>query len=253
MKAVAFDLWETLITDSPEAARLQEERRLRRLGELLAEARLELEPGQVEAAYRHTWNRCWELYWSRDRDIPSRTQIVHLLEQLVSDPAQLGEPLIEALEEAYVAAAAETLPSPVEGALSAIEGLRGRYRLGLVCNTGRTPGRVLRAVLQQLGMIDAFEVMVFSNEHGECKPLGSIFARLHEGLGVPAPETVFVGDNLYSDVWGAQQAGMRAVHFDPPVRGHAVGPATREVGPVTPDATIRSLSELPAVLERWSR
>jgi hypothetical protein len=44
---------------------------------------------------------------------------------------------------------------------------------------------------------------------------------------------------------------MRAVHFDNPNRGQAIGPWTREVGPITPDATIRSLRELPPLLEGW--
>jgi len=96
------------------------------------------------------------------------------------------------------------------------------YRLGLISNTGRTPGSALRQILQRLGLSEVLDAMVFSNEHGHCKPVPSIFEELRSALGVEFEEMLFVGDNLYVDVHGAQSAGMRAVHFVPRVRGTAV-------------------------------
>lgn len=253
MDAVAFDLWETLITDTPDAARRQESRRLAAIERLLADAGAPQPRERIEAAYRHTWRVCHDLYWSRDRDIPPRTQIEHMLEHLLSGGAALDEELVAALEHAYAFAAAEDLPELVEGAADAVREIGEAVPLGLISNTGRTPGWVLREILRRLGIGGAFRAMVFSNEHGECKPLPSIFENLRAALGVPAERIVFVGDNLYADVWGAKEFGMRAVHFDNPKRGQAIGPMTRQVGPITPDATIRSLRELPPLLERWRR
>ncbi|HEU5162823.1 MAG TPA: HAD family hydrolase [Thermoanaerobaculia bacterium] len=253
MDAVAFDLWETLITDTPRASRLQEDRRLAAMERLLREAGRPHARESIEAAYRHTWHRCHELYWSQDRDIPPRRQIEHMLEHLLGESDPLEEPLVAAIEHAYAFAAAQDLPELVDGAADVVAALGARYPLGLISNTGRTPGWVLREVLRKLGLADAFRVLVFSNEHGECKPVRSIFETLRTALGIPAGRIVFVGDNLYADVWGAQQAGMRAVHFDNPARGQAIGPLTREVGPIAPHATIRSLRELPALLEEWER
>lgn len=252
MRAVAFDLWETLITDSHEAARRQERLRLDGIRAALRTAGFEPDDARLEAAYRHTWTRCQELYWSQDRDIPSRTQIAHLIEHLLPTGDPLEEAVLEAIEHAYVRPAMDHLPELVDGASEVIEQLRGKFALGLISNTGRTPGWVLREVLQRLGVVEAFRVMVFSNEHGGCKPLASIFEKLREGLDLPAEQIVFVGDNLYADVWGAQQAGMRAVHFDPPARGCAIGPPTGKVGSVEPHAAIRSLRELPALLAAWA-
>lgn len=252
MRALAFDLWETIITDTPETALRQQHERLARMSAVLAAAGHEISPETLESAYRHTWTRCNELYWSRDLDIPSRTQILHMLEPLFGEQ-EVPEALISALEDAYTRAAIEHLPELVDGAAEILHRFRPHCRIGLVSNTGRTPGNVLRSVLDRLGLGGMFDVVVFSNEHGECKPLPSIFRRLREGLGVEASEVVFVGDNLFSDVWGAKQAGMRAIHFDPPTRGTAVGPATRHVGEVVPDARITSLRQLPSILEEWTR
>jgi putative hydrolase of the HAD superfamily len=114
----------------------------------------------------------------------------------------------------------------------------------LISNTGRTPGSALRRVLSSLGLAPSIDVMVFSNEHGFCKPQTSIFDELRRGLGVEYGEMMFVGDNLYADVHGAQRVGMRAVHFHPPVKGEAVAAHVDHGLEITPDAVITSLREL---------
>jgi FMN phosphatase YigB (HAD superfamily) len=90
--------------------------------------------------------------------------------------------------------------------------------------------------------------MVFSNEHGECKPQPSIFEQLRSALAVRYDEMLFIGDNLYVDVYGAKRCGMRAIHFIPPMRGTAVAPAV-EVE-VVADATVSRLHDLLPLLER---
>jgi HAD superfamily hydrolase (TIGR01662 family) len=245
LKAVGFDLWETLITDTPEQSREQERLRLERMESILAERGLGATAERIERAYRTIWQRCHDLYWSADVDIPCRRQIEHLLEELGLDPASFDPAALDALEEAYARAAVEILPSTVEGAREVVAELKSRgYRVGLISNTGRTPGSALREVLEQLDLAPHIDAMVFSNEHGACKPQASIFASLREALGVDYEEMLFVGDNLYVDVHGAQRCGMRGVHFIPRVRGTAVAPHVDHGLAIVADATIRDLREL---------
>jgi putative hydrolase of the HAD superfamily len=238
LRAVGFDLWETLITDTPDLSRAQERLRLERMAKILGQT-----PDAIERAYRDLWHRCHELYWSRDRDIPCRTQIDHFLEELEVDP--FDEPAMQELEHAYALAAVEVLPSVVPGALDVVRELkRSGYALGLISNTGRTPGYALRTILERLGFAEFFDALVFSNEHGECKPQRSIFEALRRSLNVGFDEMLFVGDNLYVDVHGAQQCGMAAVHFVPQQRGTAVAPAVVHENVIEPVATIRDLRDL---------
>jgi putative hydrolase of the HAD superfamily len=238
LKAVGFDLWETLITDTPDLSRAQERLRLERLAKILGQT-----PDAIERAYRDLWHRCHELYWSRDRDIPCRTQIDHFLEELAVDP--FDEPAMQELEHAYALAAVEILPSVIPGALDVVRELKHRgYALGLISNTGRTPGYALRTILERLGFAEFFDALVFSNEHGECKPQRSIFEALRQSLDVGFDEMLFVGDNLYVDVHGAQQCGIAAVHFVPQQRGTAVSPPVDHDHVVEPVATIRDLRDV---------
>lgn len=247
VSAVAFDLWETILTNSSEATRIQKSLRVARIAEALASNAIEVDPAVVEKAHTAVWTRCHELYWSRDLDIPTSTQIEHLLEAL--DAGHRSE-LVEALEEIYAGAMLEHPPSLVSGAREILQWCRGNgLRIGLVSNTGRTPGRVLRTLLERLEVASSFDAMIFSNEVGWCKPRPEIFARLTEMLGVDPEETVFVGDNPHADVAGAAAAGMRAILFDPPIRGTAHAPIPAEACPLQPWLRIERLRELPEHLE----
>jgi putative hydrolase of the HAD superfamily len=251
LKAIAFDLWETLITDTPELSRQQERLRLSRMEEILTAGGHGALADRIEHAYRALWQRCQALSGSADRDVSCRTQIEHFFEALGLDHAHIDERTLADLEHAYAHAALEILPATVPGAREMLEAIRERgFGVGLISNTGRTPGSVLRGILDQLGLGSMIDVMVFSNEHGHCKPTPSIFEELRRGLNVQFEELVFVGDNLYADVHGAQRCGMRAVHFDPPVRGTAVAPPVAHGLTIVPDARVTHLAELPAVLER---
>ena len=249
LKAVAFDLWETLITDTPEVSRQQERLRIDRMEGILRERGFNAAADQIERAYRSLWHRCHELYWSSDLDIPCRRQIEHFLEELGVDAHAFDEPTLARLEHVYANAALEILPLPVAGASRVLEDLKQRgFSIGLISNTGRTPGYVLRDILDRLGLAASIDAMVFSNEHGECKPRKSIFENLRNALGVAYDEMVFVGDNLYVDVFGAQSCGIRAIHFAPPVRGTAIAPPVEHPHEIVPQAVITSLDELPALL-----
>ncbi len=251
IKAIAFDLWETLITEDAQTARRQERLRLDRIEQVLVARGQSHSADRIENAYRKLWHRCHELYWSEDRDVPCRRQVEHFLEGLGLDPASFDEASLDEIEHAYAHAALDILPQAVAGANETLAHIRKQeLPIGLISNTGRTPGYVLRKILDRLGLAQSIDVMVFSNEHGECKPRVSIFEQLRAGLGVEYQEMMFVGDNLYVDVYGAQRCGMRGIHFIPEQRGTAVAPPVELDFTITPDATIHTLSELPEVIER---
>jgi len=98
------------------------------------------------------------------------------------------------------------------------------------------------------GVYDLIDGDVYTSEIPWTKPSPRAFASAMESLGLRDPaRCVYVGDRLYDDVWGAQQAGMRAVHIPlstiPSTQvGHTEG---------TPDGVIHALAELPDLLATW--
>lgn len=95
--------------------------------------------------------------------------------------------------------------------LPALEALRTRkLRTGVVSNfDGRLPG-----LLDELGLGQWFDAVVWSSDVGAAKPARAIFLEAVRRLGVAPAEAVHVGDDPDADVAGAERAGMRVIQLD---------------------------------------
>ncbi|AZE14272.1 2-haloalkanoic acid dehalogenase [Pseudomonas chlororaphis subsp. aureofaciens] len=116
-----------------------------------------------------------------------------------------------------------------------LEALANHFALGVVTNGN--------ADVRRLGLADYFKFALCAEDIGIAKPDARLF---HEALqrGEATPDTaVHIGDHPGDDIAGAQQAGLRAIWFNPAGK---VWEAER-----LPDAEIRSLTELPKLLARW--
>ncbi len=85
------------------------------------------------------------------------------------------------------------------------------FVLGVVSNAD---GRVA-ALLQELDLHGAFDVIVDSFHVGVEKPDPAIFALALDALDAPASTSLYVGDLYTVDVLGARAAGMHAALLDP--------------------------------------
>ncbi|MBI2081104.1 MAG: HAD family hydrolase [candidate division NC10 bacterium] len=244
LAAVTFDCWQTLIAD--DEATEGQARRLRITGcrEALERGGVAVGETAVAAAYDAAGEALATL-WASGRDVSTEAQVRLLLGRL--DGALAGEPparLLRDLAAAYAAPVLEALPSPCDGAAEALAWVAARgLRLGLICNTGRTPGRTLRPALARRHMLRYLHACTFSDEVGLRKPDPRLFHATLGALEVAADAAVHVGDDPVADVAGAKRVGMRAVYL-------CRKSGTRQAAEA--DATIRSLRELPAVLAAWA-
>ena len=87
------------------------------------------------------------------------------------------------------------------------------YRLGLLTN--RENVERLHVLLKQLQLLDLFDLVLASGEVGIQKPDPAIFTIALERMGANAGASLYVGDNYWADVVGAQRAGVTPVLFDP--------------------------------------
>lgn len=259
LEAVTFDFWETLAEDSGENLRRTRDLRIDGLRDVLRGAGLDRPRAAFEAAHDEAGRRIAAV-WGTGKDVGTRGQVAILLEGLdPSLPGAVGGDVWPGLEEVYATPALRFPPAVRPGSDRALWALRDRgIRIGLISNTGRTPGRVLRILLQRAGLLEHFEALTFSDEAGIRKPDPRIFRWTLNKLGVRPEQAAHVGDDLHADVAGAQAAGLRGVHVvngagapapDPTDRTPSVDPG----GPaaVTADAAIRSFDELLAVLQSF--
>lgn len=115
---------------------------------------------------------------------------------------------------------------------------RARMPLALITNGASD---TQRDKLRSLGIEDRFDAVVISGDVGIAKPDPSLFELALDKLAVRREHAWHVGDNLATDVAGAQAAGLTAVWLNR--RG-----LSRSAGDPEPDFEIRSLSDLLALL-----
>jgi len=129
------------------------------------------------------------------------------------------------------------LPDVIE----CLEKLSGHYRLGIIANQ---PSHV-RDAMKRDGLDAFFEVWGVSDDVGIEKPDPRLFSHVLYVAGVAPPRAAMVGDRLDYDVRPAHIAGMRTVWM---LRGEAPDePTPAQLAEA--DASVRSLAELPGVLE----
>lgn len=101
------------------------------------------------------------------------------------------------------------IPAEARSLLSTLK--EAGFILGVVSNRGN-------AFNEELNLFDLAHFFHFTLAGGEVqsyKPEAGIFAEALRRAGTSAHETMYVGDNYFADVVGAQRAGLRPVLYDP--------------------------------------
>ena len=215
IKAVTFDFWETLVHDSQENMSQQRVLRIQALGRALAGAGSGIGLAEVAEAYDRSEHVLVERFWGRDRDPLIAEQVRLVLETASPGVSRVMTPaFFEEAVAGYIEPVLQLPPELEPGAEVAVSELASRgVALGIISNTGRTPGVILRRVLERHDLLRHFTAVSYSDEVGYRKPDAEIFRRTLAELGIGAGEAAHVGDNPVADVQGAQGVGMRGVHY----------------------------------------
>jgi len=244
ISAVTFDLWDCIFiddSDEPKRAAAGVQPKLVARRELvhrhldrdatIARETVDLAYNVTDAAFRKVWHdQC--VTWT----VAERLGVL-----LAGLGRALAETELSELVTLHEEMELKFRPDPVPGVHEAVAVLKEEYRLAVISDAIFSPGRALRELLAGEGLLDCFDVCVFSDELGYSKPAPQVFKAAAEGLGVALTEIVHIGDRPHNDVDGAHAVGARAV-LATVVKDR--GSATAEA-----DAVCSDYSLLPAVLE----
>lgn len=202
VRAVTFDCWGTLISDTgfdrAMAARV----------EALSQACGVDQPHASELL-----DRAWREHhtaWLDTRQYGSSGMARFCTTELGVEDPKVCDRLQEALEEAGRLGSQFAL----EGAVETLRTLRlAGIRTALVCDAGFTPGRIVRDFLDEHRLLEHLEFCAFSNEVGAPKPDPRIFRTALDAIETAPEDAVHVGDLLRTDVYGARQLGMATVRI----------------------------------------
>jgi len=235
IRAVTLDFWNTLFVDRRGRERERERADLLR-AELTAAGLTATDHvifDSLAAGFQF-----FDEVWQREVRTPSCREILDatLLHLSADLPMESRDRLTILFEELLLKAP----PDEVPGAVHMVRQLAEDYRLAIISDTGYSPGRVLRAILGEHGMLEYLDHLYFSDEGGRAKPDTLVFKDVLEQLGVAPAEAVHVGDIARTDIVGAHAAGMWAVHF--------IGVNDHDAPASTADALTRRLDDVPALI-----
>lgn len=211
LRAVCFDLWETLIADPPGRGEERASERVRRLEAALRLGGWPAPRGAIADAVQAAADALVAVHQDNvDVDAAGRVDLFYRhLDPSLDAARDLSVDAREAIADAIHGGARYTPPGVLPGAIDALASLRAAgLRLALVSNTGFSPGPTIRELIADLDLARYFTAQVYSDETGAWKPAPRIFDEAVFALGVPAAAVLFVGDSPEADILGAQRFGL---------------------------------------------
>lgn len=203
--AVTFDFWNTIAQLPPGS---MTEARRRAVAAACEECGVEVEAERLAASIEAA-GRAYEESWSAGTHFHPREGAEMLVRTLGLEGAAR-----QLVAEAFLTAARDTrlgLSPEIRDCLAELSARE--LRLGIVCDVGFTGGELLRAFLEQEGLLVHFSGWAFSDEVGHYKPAPQIFESALQALNASPSETVHVGDLRRTDIAGAAALGMRTVRY----------------------------------------
>jgi len=189
MRAVIFDLWDTLVLYDVEHSRATERRIAERLG---------VDPDQFHRVWRESRS---------ERDggsLADSFRSVGATDELLPELHDLRR---NAFREVAV---------PQEGALETLRELRERgFRLGMISVCSEE----VAELWEETPFAGLFDSTVFSCSVGLRKPDPAIYRLALDELAVEPGDAMFVGDGANDELAGAERVGMRAVLILRPEQG----------------------------------
>ncbi len=112
--------------------------------------------------------------------------------------------------------------------------LKKKYQLGAVSDA---QSAWAKAELNAVGLLNFFNPLIISGDYGYRKPDPRLFKKALKRMNLSADEVVFIGNDLYRDIYGAGLMNMRSVFFRSNQGDHTFTEAR-------PDYVITQFSEL---------
>jgi len=242
IKAVLFDFWDTLIYEDQAEDQKLKRIRVKGLTQVLADAGFSVSSKDVAQAMEAVDVESDQVREETGREFDPKSQVQMMMEKLGIPKS--NKRLSQNLWRVYTHSILSIRLKVRDDTEPILRSLKERgYKIGLICNIGRTLGAVIREILQEFGLLQYFDVLMFSDECGFRKPRPQIFLEAVSKMGVRPSEAVHIGDRPDLDVLGAKGAGLKAIHLQLTDQPYSTDLPK-------PDAIIKTLLQVPATIKR---
>jgi putative hydrolase of the HAD superfamily len=196
---------------------------------------------QFYRAFSQSFEMVSEFRRQRFKEIRSQERMRILLRVLGHQADEVPEEILESLTTAHMSELARSFEVQPE-TIEVLEWAGRHFRRAMISNFDYSPA--LYDALDRFGIRSMFETIVVSDEVGWRKPHRIIFDRAFEQLRINPQEGLFIGDQLYIDVYGALNSGMDVVWLETERQDWLI-PGLPE-----PTYTVRSILEIMRLIEK---
>ena len=209
---VTFDLWQTLLLDERDLGQARAMVRLEGARSALAKFGQDFNLEKISEAYMSCFQQCLEVR-NGGLDVDFREQVAIFVNHINPGLAErLDCAIMDEIAQFYADSFLVHPPPAHEDALHVLEAIKEMgFKMGLISNTGMTPGFTFRSYMEERGMLEYFHTLTFSDEVKLAKPSSEIFMMTLEAMDARPEQTIHVGDHVINDVVGAKRCGMKTV------------------------------------------
>ena len=209
---VTFDLWQTLLLDERDLGQARAMVRLEGAQSALAKFGQDFDLEKISEAYMSCFQQCREVR-NGGLDVDFREQVAIFVNHINPGLAErLDRAIMDEIAQFYADSFLAHPPPAHEDALHVLEAIKEMgFKMGLISNTGMTPGFTFRSYMEERGMLEYFHTLTFSDEVKLAKPTSEIFMMTLEAMDARPEQTIHVGDHVINDVVGAKRCGMKTV------------------------------------------
>ncbi|MBN1161387.1 MAG: HAD family hydrolase [Dehalococcoidales bacterium] len=206
IKAVFFDLYQTLVRYQPSQEELE--------AEALKSFGFDVSPEKLRHPVLTANEYIYQQIAKRPLSQRSREEVMALY--IEYQRIVLKEAGLEAEEKVVMGLLGMMQQAKMDLVLfddvpGALDDLKKRgLKLGLISNIERD----MTATLEKLGLASRLDSVVTSQDAGFTKPQPEIFNYALDKAGVKPDEAVYIGDQYQVDVIGAERAGMKGILLD---------------------------------------
>jgi len=237
IQAIFFDLWNTLFANKSYS-----EQRVQKFFLFLQERKIYIPFDQFKNAFDAKFHFSEVTFEEiKFHHIYTEERILSVLEEV---NVKIPQSDVDFLTREFEPMMLQNSPPLKKGVKKTLEDLGPDYQIGLISNTGVTPGKIISKVLDEYCILQFFEATIYSDETGLFKPHPKMFEIPLTKLNCRPLNAIHVGDMLETDIKGAKDYKMHTIWVND--RNY---PKSTEI---LPDFEIKQISDVIQIIRDFS-
>jgi putative hydrolase of the HAD superfamily len=209
IKLITIDFWNTLFNS--DSGDIRNYSRNKVLIDTLNDMGITLNYTQFDDVLKKSYEY-YTIIWIDEQRTPSSREILAFIWSKMGFEKNIKafEYVVDFFEKTIILFPPELEPNAEEALIK----LSTKYKLGIVSDTGFSPGRMVDKLLIELDIKKYFSAFSYSDETGVSKPHPKSFTTILEQLNISPEEALHIGDIDRTDIAGAKALGMKAIRYD---------------------------------------